>query len=561
MAFNVANFARMPESKIGHSKFDRPNVLAGTCMHGKAVPIYCKLVSPGEVIKEKIYGNVRMSTPIAPIYSSIKISFNAFFIPLRLVWEHTEEFFKTNKTSAGPQLVDYKIPMANFNTPSTSSVKVHSVSHYLGKPLYKGATLETGAYYQKASILKERAYWLTISEWYRMEQVQNPIQIIKNDTGSIANENGVYKNVSSECASVLKDFDYFTTCTRSPQYGPDVILPLGSVAPLTTGSMYELPSAIKVNAGNDGTTRALVKDAYDQVSLDISNPIASSTQLLAATKTNLYADLSSATAASIDELYLAMAAQAWYHNANYGSRYFEMLQIHYSVTNPDLVLQRPEHIGEAKRYIRVQQVLSTAGAATDDTTKLGQPGANSSTDIEVEFPRHSFGEWGYFMVIASTYHERYYPAGIQREDLYEDMFDFFFPEFSNIGDMAVLKKELFSASSLDPEDVFGFQEAWSEMRYTPNRVTGLFDPYVNASNGITGHSNPIKGWVLSEKWNGAPSLSSEFLTEDREAIKDALVTGANGPDYIFYYYFDETTLSEVPVYSKPGLPGRGRGII
>ena len=179
MAFNTANFARMPESKIGHSLFKRPHCHAGTMMHGDIVPIYCRLVSPGEVIKEHLVGNIRMSTPISPVYSSIKVSFNAFFVPLRLVWSHTKEFFGENTTTAGVQTTKYTIPMRDLNDSAASSKKVtvHSVSHYLGKPLYKGATLETNSYDQKASILKERAYWLTVSEWYRHEQVMNPVNI------------------------------------------------------------------------------------------------------------------------------------------------------------------------------------------------------------------------------------------------------------------------------------------------------------------------------------------------------------------------------------------------
>lgn len=564
MAFNTALFARMPKNKIGHSQFKRPFPTAGTMMHGDIVPIYCKLVSPGEVIKEKFYGNVRMSQPITPIYSTIKISYNAFFVPLRLIWDHTKEFFGENTSGTTPVVGTYQIPQGKLNVDAaTSHVMVHSVSHYLGKPLYKGSSLDSATLSTTklfASILKERAYWSIINRWYRHEQVQNPIIVSKADTGVIGTKNGSALNINSPCQKCLKDFDYFTTMTRYPQFGPDVALPLGTVAPLVTGSRYGLDGNIELGVEGAGDyATAMMINANGELTTSNATP---GTPGTAIDSTNLYADLSKATAASIDELYLAMAAQAWYHNSNYGSRYFEMLEIHYSVTNPDLVLQDPEHIGEAKRFINVQQVLSTAGATSDATTKLGQPGANSSTNVEVEFPRHSFGEWGYFMILQNTYHERYYNAGFLKEDLYTDLFDFFFPEFSNIGDMGVTRDELFAYSGdTDPKAIIGFQEAWSEMRYSPSRVTGLFDPYVNSDNGITGYTSPLKGWILSEKWSSAPTLSESFLLENRDAIKDVLVTGTNGPDYLYYYYFDETTLNEVPLYSIPGLPGRGRGLL
>lgn len=567
MAFNTAHFARMPESKKPHTLFKRPGVHAGTMMHADIVPAYCKLLSPGEVINERIVGNIRMSTPIAPLYSSIKISFNAFFIPLRLVWAHTAEFFGENKTNAGPQTLQYTIPSARINAKgvnypgdTNNCIKTHTPAHYLGKPLFKGDSIDAGTNINATvSILKERAYWLTINEWYRHEQVQAPISISTSDQPIIANG----KNLSSSCAQCLKDFDYFTTMTASPQFSvSDVVLPLGSVAPVIgSASLHDLGSnGFKMTAPNGlsaGYVKNLVENPDGDVILEGSAHSSVNSELI--TKTNLVADLSNATAASIDEFYLAAAAQAWYHAANYGSKYFEMLQIHYGVYNPDLVMQRPEHCGEAKRYIQVQQVLSTAGAATDSTTKLGQPGANSSTNIDIKFPRYAAGEWGYYMILMNTYHERYYPAGVLREDLYKDMFDFYFPEFANIGDQGVKEVEAYFTSASDPETLLGFQEAWAEMRYTPNRLSGLLDPY--ADSNINSTANSLSQWTLGEKWNNAPTLSSQFLLENRDAIKNALITGQNGPDYIFYLYFDEKTLSEVPLFSVPGLPGRGRGIL
>jgi len=567
MGFNNALFARMPQNKIGHSLFKKPKTNAGTMMHGDIVPIKCELVAPGSVIKEKIYGNIRMSTPIAPLYSSIKVSFNAFFVPLRLIWDHTKEFFGENTTGTSPIVNTYSIPKRVLNSKNftNTQVKVHSVSHYLNKPLYKGSTIDSGdaTTQGKISVLKERAYWAVINRWYRHEQVQNPIIVSKLDNETIATKNGSQLGFDAPCQKCLKDFDYFTTMTRYPQFGPDVTLPLGSVAPIIGASTTHSVGSNKIVFEPDvgGFSAGFYVDGANGKLARTNNSPGNGVSNADITKTNLVADLSSATAATVDELYLAMAAQAWFHNSNYGSRYFEMLEIHYSVSNPDLVLQDPEHIGEAKRYIQVQQVLSTAGATSDSTTKLGQPGANSSTNIEVEFPRHAFGEWGYFIVLANTYHERYYSAGVLREDTYSDLFDFFFPEFSNIGDQGVLRDELYYSSDnlLDRSDIIGFQEAWSEMRYSPNQLTGLFDPYADANN--SSFAGPIKGFVLGEKWSSAPTLSESFLLENRDAISDVLVSGATGPDYLFYFYFDDKVLSEVPLYSVPGLPGRGRGLM
>lgn len=570
--FNSAHFSRMPSSKKAHTKFKMPSVVSGSSNHGELIPIDCYFALPGDIDHTRLNGEIRMSTPTAPIMSQIKGSINVFFVPWRLVWDHTKEFFGENSTSAGPQQNNYKIPMFNFNEGS-DDVVVGSVSHYLGKPLKKDVSPGDGLY---ASCLKERAFWLIYSEYYRAEQVMNPVLVDKSDNGTIGSKDGSPLGFSSKVPHVLKDFDYFTTMTRAPEYGPAVELPLGSVAPILTEANYHWNNGNPASGSSFGSVPLkfgyLGGEAGDHYNL-MSEFSTGNVQAETATDigeadnvdiigNNLYADLSKATAATIDELYLAMAAQAWYHNANYGSRYFEMLEVHYGVSNPDLVMIRPEHVAEFKFDINVQQVLATA---TTDGGDLGQPGANSLTYIRKNLYNKSFGEHGFVMVLFSTYHQRYYSAGIMREDSYEELFDIYFPEFANIGDQAVLRKELYADESDsaffdgDNSDVIGYQEAWAELRYRPSRATGLLDPYAEAN--INSDQNALRFWILADKFESSPTLSEEFLLEDRKAISEALVSGEAGPDYVWSFYFDRTMMRELPAFSVPGLPGRGRGII
>ena len=576
--FNSAHFSRMPSSKKAHTKFKMPSVISGTSNHGELIPIDCYFALPGDIDHTRLNGEIRMSTPIAPIMSQIKGSINVFFVPWRLVWDHSKEFFGENSQTAGPQQNNYKIPQGYFNASDDNDVVVGSVSHYLGKPLKKDIDAGDGLH---ASCLKERAFWLIYSEYYRAEQVMNPVLIDKSDDGTkIGSKDGVDLYFGTKVPHVLKDFDYFTTMTRSPEYGPAVELPLGSVAPVfldpkyaagqvgdTTRQkilfkddiMYELSGQNFLN-GSNGNLIAQGFNTGDEDQM-IDNVGSNGSAYLDPNGTML-ADLSKATAATIDELYLAMAAQAWYHNANYGSRYFEMLEVHYGVSNPDLVMIRPEHIAEFKFDINVQQVLATA--ATEEG-QIGQPGANSLTYIRKNLYNKSFGEHGFVMVLFSTYHQRYYSAGIMREDFYEELFDIYFPEFANIGDQAVLRKELFADESDGDfisgvnSDVIGYQEAWAELRFRPSRATGLLDPY--AKSGVNSDQNALSYWILADKFESSPTLNEEFLLEDRNAISKALVSGENGPDYVWSFYFDRTMMREIPAFSVPGLPGRGRGII
>lgn len=571
MAFNTALFSRLPTNKRPHYRYHRPFEHAGSMFHGDIVPVYCKLVSPGEIVDETLYGNIRMSTPIAPLYSSNRCAFNAFYVPIRLLWDHWPEFMGDPGNGIEPvEPGTFQIPQAFINrTDAKYQIKVHSVSHYLRKPLFKSGD-DDSFDELPVSVLKERAYYLICSEWYRHEQIQAPYIVAKDDSDAIVTIKGQALKIG-ECMPLkcLKNFDYFTTCTKGPLFGDEVLLPLGSKAPIkadssgshTTGGYVAFGNSTNPNAGG-------ILNTYNDQDMPSTSSLwfeSTSDTPTAGSKintTNLYADLSHATAATIDQLYLAMAAQAWYHNSNFGARYFEMNEVHYGVTNPDLVLQRPERIGSKTVDIVVQQVLSTAGAAGDESTKLGQPGANSSTNFKFHLYNKAAGEWGFIMILANTYHEHYYSAGVLREDSYTDMFDFFFPEFANIGDQAVLTKELFAFNGEDQgvnDSVFGYQEAWAEMRYTPNQLSGILDPYAEA--GVNGSMNALRYWVLAEKWESAPVLSEEFICENRDAITQALVTGETGPDYIFDLYFAEKTASLVPTRSIPGVPSRGNGLV
>lgn len=532
--YNTAHFSRMPRANIPATRMKKPQIVAGTSLHGKCIPLFCNLVMPGQIDSNFCNGVIWMSNPIRPLLSQIKGKINVFFVPMRLVWNHTKEFFGENTTTAGPQQTVYKIPSEHAGATGLGTISVGTVSHYLGKPL----TISSGALDNtsvKMSVLKERAFWLVWSEFYRHEQVQNPVILNRSDSGYIGSLNGIDLYFNAQVPNCLKDFDYFTTGTISPNYGGEVLLPLGSTAPVIldyTGS-YTLtgPGFTGINAQVSGAGEPQTDTFYLASDVDAN--------------AKLYVDLSQATAAKIDDLYTAMAAQAFYHNLNYGSRYFERLQISYGVTNPDLVLNRPEHVSEFTFDIVVQDVISNAGATADASSKLGQPGAVSKTVIRKKLYNHSFGEWGFVIGIMNTFHERYYSAGVDREDLLDEMLEFYTPEFANRGDDSIYDAELVAAGG---KSTFAFQEPYSWHRYYKNRVTGLLDPMAPA---------PLGPWVLAEKYTAQPTLSASFLEENRDAIQNALVSGSAGPDYIWSFNFQHTEILPMPAYSKPGIPRFG----
>lgn len=577
----TTRFASMPNVSLPRTKMGVSFTHPTSFTHGKVFPIFNAFVQPGDSFKLDLSALIRMSTPIAPIFGNIEFKAHSFFVPMRLLWEHTEEFFGENTTSAGPQTTEYTIPAAQFGYDTSHSPVVEGVSHYLGKPLHKsGATVPSSPVY--ASVLPERAYWLIINEYYRRQQLEAPIQVDTSDDGYARlddrHESGgviVTDHIfDRDCWTTSKKDDYFTTATISPQYSADpVLLPLGDFAPLAFNYENNDSAPYKMGALQDGhdltpankqiyfgyKTGALGTDGifygYSQTDggLKVQNPndgIMTNPlpALDGAFQTNIVADLTSATAASVNEVRLAFATQRFLERDLYGTRYPELIKAHFGVTSSLAILERPQLLYKASQYINIQQVLSTAGADTSVTTKLGQPGANSVTAFKAPIIHNAFDEFGILMILCETKFNRLYSQGLNKFDLKRTKFDFYFPEFATIGDQAITQAEIYALDDTQFKltDVFGYQEAWAEYRYFPDRVSGKLDPQSEAG---------FNYWTLADDYTASSvdGINASFIKEDRAALARALVTGSEGPDYIGDFAVTGTMIRTMPLYSIPGL--------
>lgn len=551
-----SHFARTPNINIPRTKMKQSFTHKTAFEFGKLIPIDSFEVLPGDTFKLKLSSLIRMSTPIAPIMDNIECYLHAFFVPMRLVWKHTEEFFGANKETAGPQKTIYEIPHATINNSDDSSF-IGSICDYLGKP-YIGGNGKVSEDWYAANILKERAYYLIWSEWYRAQQIQDPFICNMDDAdwsdcvgdvvGTIGGQS-VYPVDTSDPLCVMpvcKKFDYFTAATISPQYGEAVLLPLGAEAPIkftTENGLYQpvYPGSDVAGLTIRVTEEGSAADPTEWLTTSENDPA----PLAIDPSRQLYADLSQATAATVNDIRYAFQVQKYLERSNFGSRFFEMLANHYGVTSPDARLQRPEYLGGHKFMINVNQVLSTAGADASSNQKLGQTGAVSVTGDVCNLFTKGFVEPGYVMIMLSTKQDHTYAQGILREDLKRNRFEIYSPEFANLGDQEIKGAEIFATG--DPANdnrVFGYQEHWAEYRYRPNRVSSILNP-----NG----QNSLDFWTLADKFASAPTLSPQFIEENRENIARALVTGAGGPDFIADLYFDYTAVRPMPAYTIPGL--------
>lgn len=527
------SFSVMPSVSISRSRFARKSQHKTSFNLGDIVPIYCDEVLPGDTMSLDMASLVRMSTPIAPIMDNIYIDYFAFFVPNRLVWDHWKEFMGENSVSAGIPSVNYTIPRIASGTMGVNAkFETGSYGDFLGLPV--------GVYIfnNNISALPFRSIALCYNEWFRDQNLIAPLAIQKGD----ANEVLVGESMNGPISIIRKNrvlkaaklSDYFTRALPYAQKGAAVSIPLGSTARLDyIASGYEpthLPNGTSVIldsvniAGNTG---------------DISMVQGSSTL-------NLIADLSTATAATINQLRYAFQLQKLLEkDALYGSRYFEILAAHFGVRSPDARLQRPEYLGGFRQRVNVDQVLSTTGYDDSSTTDLGKPGANSVTGSKNSLFTKSFVEHGYVFIFAVARHDQTYAQGINRMWTRQSRYDFYFPVFANLGAQDIKLKEIYAQGSSADDNIFGYQEAWAEYRYKPSEVTGYFAP--NAGDTI------LSSWTYTQFLSSIPTLNSDFIEEGRKKIDNTLVVSDSSYQFLCDFYFDMKCTRVMPYYSIPGL--------
>ena len=553
----------MPNISIPRSRFKQDFNHSFDMFHGDVVPVDCFEVVPGDEFSYECASLIRMSTPVVPIMGNIKAYYHAFFVPLRLIFDQAEQFYGdpsnhdtvSSITPVSPNSV--YIPNALGFVNNSVPFK-YSVQDYLGKEDVDRIQTMLGSsdwasYRSKVNVspMKERAYLTIWNDHFRPSLMVPPVLVDKSmyplhyGSASFLGSGTTYFDYPFKCLPGFKQYDYFTASTFSPQFASATVsLPLGLTAPLKVGSsLTSLGGNMKFNTGNVVGSLVVAMDGT------VSRTTASSTSSIGnITMTNLVADLAAATAANINDIRFAFQLQKYYERSNYGSKYFEILNAHYGITNPDSRLQRAERLGSHEFYINISQVVSTSD--TDNGTNgkpLGNTGAVSTTGDKVHLFTKSFSEPGYVMVVLTTKYDRQYSSGWLREDLKKQRFEFYSPEFAHLGDQATRKVELQSYGSSSNRDIsgetFGYQEHWAEYRYRKNLVSGTLR---------VGESFDI--WTLADSFNGDDlTLGYDFLKEDRDSLARLLMTGTLGPDYIVDYHANIIATRELPLYSIPGL--------
>lgn len=537
------HFAQVPHAEIRRAKFDRPFNLLTTMNEGDLVPIYVDEVLPADTFKINMNALVRMATPLYPVMDNANIDFYFFFVPARLLWNHFQNLMGQNDSTFWAETVEYTTPQTKA---PANGWNVGTIADYMGIP--------TGVKGLSVNSLPFRAYAKIWNEWFRDENLQQPVTQSKDDTTTNGSNTGTALTDAEAGGlplKVCKYKDYFTSCLPSPQKSSEpVTIPMLGNAPVELYGPGNAGKAVKYGTGTmyeNGEVFSYLNDNKTSIlGTSSGNGSTKFTYENGSTGQNAYAyaTMENVTGATINELRQAIAVQHIFErDARTGTRYKEILKGAWGVTSPDARLDRSEYIGGYRLPININQVIQTS--STDSTSPQGNTAAYSMTTMSRNMCTYSATEHGFVLGLAAIRVDHSYQQGLSRMWTRSTRFSYYDPMLANLGEQAVLNQEIYAQGTNKDTEVFGYQEAWADYRYRTNMVT---------SEMRSTYAQTLDAWHYADKYDALPTLSNTWIKEGTENIDRTLaVQSSNSHQFICNFYFDQSWTRPMPVYSVPGL--------
>ena len=541
-----SHFATLPKVDISRSRFDRSSSIKLSFNAGDIIPFYVDEVLPGDTFNIDTSKVVRMPSLITPIMDNIYLDTYFFFVPNRLVWSHWKEFNGENTQSAWIPQTEYEVPQ--ITAPASTGWNIGTIADYMGIP--------TGVPGLSVNALPFRAYALIMNEWFRDENLSDPLNIPVDDATVVGVNTGTFVTDVAKGGlpyTAAKYHDYFTSCLPAPQKGPDVTIPVSGGANLPVVPLAQtVPSDLLNNQQYTAYYASGSPSSGNAYGLSFNSDGTQGSDQQSATAfnvspviNNLWAvDQGSVSAATINQLRMAFQVQKLYErDARGGTRYIEILKSHFGVTSPDARLQRPEYLGGNRIPITINQILQQS--ETTSTSPQGTPvGQSLTTDVHSDFTK-SFVEPGFVIGLLVARYDHTYQQGLERFWSRKSRFDYYWPVFANIGEQAVLNQEIYAQGNAEDTEVFGYQEAWADYRYKSNRVAGEMR---------STYAQSLDVWHLGDDYDTLPSLSDSWIREDKTTIDRVIaVTSAVSHQFFADIYVKNRTTRPMPMYSIPGL--------
>ena len=529
---NLHKFAMTPRADVPRSRFNRQHAYKTTFDAGYLIPVFVDEMLPGDTFSIHMTAFLRTaSAMLYPVMDNMKLSSFFFFVPNRLVWTNWVKMMGEQDNPGDS--ISYTVPTA---TSPVGGYAINSLQDYLGLPTVGQVG---GAATFTHDNLIPRAYNLIWNSWFRSEDLQNSVTVDKGD-GPDTYSNYVLLRRG-------KRYDYFTGALPWPQKGATAVsLPLGSTAPVKWD---------QIAGSGAAPDDKYVAFATDAGSLGI--PKYAATYGVAPTNIgagssnfNMYADLSAATAASINTFRLAIMTQAILErDARGGTRYTEMNWAHFGVQNPDARLQRPEYLGGSTSPIIINPTVQTSGtSASGTTTPLGQlAGIVTGKAGSGHGFSYSATEHGHVIGLVCVDADLSYQQGVRKMWNRQTRYDFYLPGFAQLGEQAILNKEIYADGSANDNSAFGYIPRWDELRYFPSMITGLFRSTATGT---------LDAYHLAQKFTALPTLNSTFIQSTPPLDRVLAVSSQTGKQFIFDSFWQHSISRPLPMYGVPATLGR-----